>query len=534
MNGSLALVPLLAPLAHYAGAFVAGTQPGVRPARALAATRVASIVAIGVALTTAVLATLGGPLDSPLLAFGPVGLSVRLDALTSVMLLLVAILGGAVLGFSRNYLDGDARQGAFLRTLSTTVATVMLLVTAGNLVQLVAAWIGTSLALHGLLLFYQERTGAVRAARKKFLVARLGDACLVAAAVLLSRAFGTIELGPMLARAAAAQAAGTIPAGAGAAAVLVALAAALKSAQFPLHGWLAEVMETPTPVSALLHAGVLNGGPFVVARLAPVLLLSPAALHLLVVAGSVTALFASVVRVTQPSVKVSLAYSSAAHMGFTLLLCGLGAFPFAVLHLVAHSFYKAHAFLSSGSAVDVALASRVPTGSTVGTRALRLFAGVGIALAVVAAVATLCVVATGEQPVSLAVVAILAVGLTHLVVQGLETGGGAAVAGRTIAAAAATATAFFALELGATRVLRDAVPVAPPVGRATLALAAAVVVVFAVVSTLQLLLSGRAASPRWAALWVHLRNGLYANALLDRLIGLPRAAGSRHLTTETR
>ncbi len=118
-------------------------------------------------------------------------------------------------------------------------------------------------------------------------------------------------------------------------------------------------METPTPVSALLHAGILNAGPFIAIRMAFVIDGANLATTLLIVVGGLTAVFASVVLLTQPSVKVALGYSSAAHMGFMLMVCGMGIYPAALLHLVAHSFYKAHAFLSSGSAIDEARAAKV-------------------------------------------------------------------------------------------------------------------------------------------------------------------------------
>ena len=133
---------------------------------------------------------------------------------------------------------------------------------------------------------------------------------------------------------------------------LLAIAALLKSAQFPTHGWLTEVMETPTPVSALLHAGVINAGGFLLIRFADVMLLAPGVLAALVMIGGFTALFGSLVMLTQPAVKTSLAWSTVAQMGFMIFECGLALFPLALLHIVAHSLYKAHSFLASGGAVE--------------------------------------------------------------------------------------------------------------------------------------------------------------------------------------
>ena len=527
---SLALFPLLAPLSLLFVSLLALGQPGPNPTRVMLAARAASLLALLTAGASAVLLAVHGPLTSPLLGVGGWGLSVRLDALSAVMFALVAFLGGAVLRFSRSYLDGDARHGVFLGNLAFTVACVMLLVLAGNLGQLTAMWLSTSFALHTLLLFYPDRRNAVIAARKKFIVARLGDAALVVAAVLLYRAFGTADLGTLTQLAASALEAGTVPAGVVTAAVLVALTAALKSAQFPTHGWLAEVMETPTPVSALLHAGILNGGTFLIARLGEVMLLSPAALHLLIVIGGVTAVFASVVMITQTSVKVSLAYSSAAHMGFMLLLCGLGAYPVAILHLVAHSFYKAHAFLSSGSVVETARASLVP-----GTRAVptmtSLLTGLALSVLTVWGVGSLVGMVAGgslvESPVSLGLAAMLAIAMTQLYGQGVTGRLDAGVFGRTVFAAAAVSLAFYGLELGASALLGNAVPMAITADALTVTLMTLIVIAFAVVTSVQLLLPGIHTSPRLATLYVHVRNGFYANARFDRLVGALRAPLAR-------
>lgn len=536
MTQPLAFIPLVVPAAFALTARVAAGQSGPHPTRVVAAARAASILGLVVAAVTGLVTAVRGPMVSPLLGvvdIGPdgVGLSVRLDALSTVMFGLVAFLGAVVLHYSRTYLDGDRRHGAFLGALALTVGAVMLLVLSGNLWQLVATWISTSLALHTLLVFYRERPGAVLAARKKFLVARLGDVCLVGAAVLLARAFHTTDIGTLLERARAVAGPQASPPGVTAAGLLLAATAALKAAQFPTHGWLIEVMETPTPVSALLHAGILNGGTFLIARLAQVVLLVPSAQQGLIVVGGLTALFASLVMITQTSVKVSLAYSSAAHMGFMLLLCGIGAYPVAILHLVAHSCYKAHAFLSSGSVVDAARASWVP-GVKAAPNALRALASLGVAVATVVAVSALFGVSLTARPVTLALAAILVFGLTHLVAQAMHVRPVGDGIGRTALAAAGTVLAFFALELGASRVLADVLPVSASLAPLTMVLMLVVVAAFGLVSLFQLFLPAHASAGPWAALYVHVRHGLYANALFDRLVGLPRAAARRPFATE--
>jgi NAD(P)H-quinone oxidoreductase subunit 5 len=147
---------------------------------------------------------------------------------------------------------------------------------------------------------------------------------------------------------------GPLPAALQTAAWLIALAAILKCAQFPFHGWLIQVMEAPTPVSALLHAGVVNIGGLVLIRLAELISLAPAAQVVLVVVGSLTAVLAGLVMLTRISIKVRLAWSTCAQMGFMLMEIGLGLYELALLHLVAHSLYKAYAFLGAGETVRLA------------------------------------------------------------------------------------------------------------------------------------------------------------------------------------
>jgi len=532
MSSIAALLPLIAPLGLFHVAFEASRQPGRDPVRVLRAARRASALGLVVAAVAALLVAAGGPLTSPLLGAAGFGFALRLDGLSAVMLALVAFLGAVVLRYSRAYLDGDPRHGAFVGGLALTIGCVMLLVLSGNLLHLVVLWAATSFALHRLLLFYPERPGAVVAARKKFLVARAGDVCLAAAAVLLGAAFGTGDLGLLLERAGAMSVEGGVPVGVHLAVGLVALSAALKSAQFPTHGWLIEVMETPTPVSALLHAGILNGGTFLVARLGEAVLLSPPVGVGMILVGTTTALFASLAMLPQPAVKTALAYSSSAHMGFMLLLCGLGAFPAALLHLVAHSFYKAHAFLASGSVVEAVRVSELPDKDE-RMSPLRLAAGLVLALATVAGVGAALGLSHWEQPVALGLASMLAVGLTLMLVEGLRGRPAPLVFGRTVGMTAAVAAAFFVLEAGATRVLAGSVPLPGPLAPLTLGLMLAVIAIFGVVVGLQAFLPQRARSPRWAAAWLALRNGLYANAAFDRFVGALRPVPSPSQASHT-
>ncbi|MBT8459539.1 MAG: oxidoreductase, partial [Boseongicola sp.] len=350
----LATLPFLAPAALFAAALLAFRGPSMRPVETLKTIQYAALAAFGFAALSAIALISGGKDTSPLIGFFGLGISARLDAVSVTMLLLVSFVGWVVVRYSATYMDGEDRQGPFTGWLCATLAAVMLLVISGNILQMGAAWIATSLFLHKLLLHYADRVAAQRAARKKWVTARLGDVALVVAAILLVATYGTGEIAIILAQASETGATPISPW----IAALLALAALLKSAQFPTHGWLTEVMETPTPVSALLHAGVINAGGFLLIRMSEVMLLSPAVLAILVIVGGFTALFGGLVMLTQPAVKTSLAWSTVGQMGFMILQCGLALFPLALLHIVAHSLYKAHAFLASGQAVESVVAVR--------------------------------------------------------------------------------------------------------------------------------------------------------------------------------
>ena len=287
--------------------------------------------------------------------------AVRFDALSVLMLALTTFLGWVIVRYSRNYLAGDTGQGRYLAWLCLTLAAVWLLVMLNNLLLLCLAWTATSLALHQLLTFYRDRPAAIVAAHKKFLISRVADVLTLAGTLLVFLSLDTLQIDRITQLLAGGH---PLDAGLQWAAVLFVLSAILKCAQLPFHGWLLQVLEAPTPVSALLHAGIVNIGGFVLLRLAGLLETAPAAQLLLVVAGSVTAALAALVMMTRISVKVMLAWSTCAQMGFMLLEIGLGAYPLALLHLLAHSLYKAHAFLGAGETVarqrmlDIAPVSR--------------------------------------------------------------------------------------------------------------------------------------------------------------------------------
>ncbi|WP_291863744.1 NADH-quinone oxidoreductase subunit L [Bradyrhizobium sp.] len=507
----------LGPLALVVSGLAAGT---IDPRRRSAGRGAAMAAAFALALATSAGAAVAihGPLATGTLGIAGVGLGIHVDALSATMVTLVAFVGLIVVVYSRNYLDGDPGQGRFTRWLCLTLAAVLLLIISGNLFQFALAWIATSVGLNRLLLFYPERRTTMLAARKKFLASRLGDLCLVGAMVLLHRTFGSLDYAVLFAGADALRTTANVPAAIHAAAILLVVAALLKSAQFPLHGWLTEVMETPTPVSALLHAGVINAGGFLVLRFAGVISLSTPSLEILVIVGGFTALFGSVVMLTQTSVKVSLAYSTIAQMGFMMLQCGLGAFPAALLHIVAHSLYKAHAFLSSGSVIDLARASWSPSPGGQPHPA-RMAMVVGLVLAVTLVTGTLFGATITAQPGVFALGAVVMLGLAHLVTQSLDERPSLYVIGRTVALAVVVGLGYFGLQFAAERLLAGSLPPVQALrGPLDLAIVALVVLAFAAVTVFQSLLPGRVVTPRWQALYVHLANGLYVNTLANRLV----------------
>jgi NAD(P)H-quinone oxidoreductase subunit 5 len=431
----------------------------------------------------------------------------------------VGFVGWIVMRYSRTYLDGEAREGAFHGLMLATLAAVLVLVQAGSLPVLIAGFAAIGLGLRQLLLFYPERAEAQRAATKFALVWHAGDAALVLATLLLVSATGTVDIAALVPAAAAASG----PAVKLAIALIV-LAAALKTAAFPLHGWLTEVMEAPTPVSALLHAGIINGGGVLVIRLAELVQSSPGAMGALVVLGGLTALFGAVVMLTQSAIKTALAWSTVAQMGFMLLQCGLGLWALALLHIVAHSLYKAHAFLASGGAV-AAVASLKRPGPVAVPNLGAVLKSFALALVLYGAVAAVFgLIAGPKTPQALALGAMLIFGVAYLVAQGLADAAPAALTRRTALASLGAAAAYFSFQLLAAALWGPSLPAAPVAGPLEWALIVLAVGSFGLVAFAQALFPLWAHHPATAGLRVHIANGLYLNALLDRLIGGFRAA----------
>ncbi|KFZ37668.1 NADH dehydrogenase [Shewanella mangrovi] len=272
-----------------------------------------------------------------------------------MLLGLIAILGVTIVRYSWVAFSGEAERGRFLRALLLTISAVVLVIISNHLVLFWIAWVSVSLCLHRLILFYPERPRAQLAAHKKFLLARFSELLLASAFVALYSEFHTANIDRLMQQVALSS--GSLQLNL--AAVLLALVALIKCAQLPMHGWLIQVVEAPTPVSALLHAGIVNLGGILLLFFAPVLALSPLACWLLVLLAGISTIIAGLVSTTRISVKVKLAWSTSSQMGLMLVEIALGLYEMALLHLFAHSFYKSFSFLNSGNTVNHYLAAKL-------------------------------------------------------------------------------------------------------------------------------------------------------------------------------
>ncbi len=437
-----------------------------------------------------------------------------IDRLNATLLLLVAGIGAVTYRFALRYLAGEPGQRRFLHWLAFTTAAAFVLMIATHMALLFAAWSLTSLGLHQLLTFYRERAEARRTARKKFLISRIGDVALLAAAALIWLAWGTLDIPTALGRAAAEPGAST------SVALLIALAALAKSAQFPFHSWLPETMEAPTPVSALMHAGIINAGGVLLLRFAPLLAQTPGVLLALVLVGAVTAALGMLVMWAQPDVKRTLAWSTVSQMGFMFVQCGLAAFPAAVLHIVGHGCYKAWAFLRTGG-----LPQARPAPAATPQRMLVLsLAGTLAALPALALAAQITGFNPAHSPGELALSAIVALSIGQLwaallaqplaavryrIALAIAASAGAALLALGLYRAAA---AFYAPVFGAFATPRG------PVAWTTALLA---VLACAGLTIARALWPAAGRSPTGRALVVHATHGFYlgqiANQAVDRL-----------------
>lgn len=500
----LALLPVVAPALLVAVVALGRREETGRPRSLIMRLQAGAALSLGLGAFSALFVAIVGPTTSPLLGAGGIGLSVRLDPLSAVMFGLVALLGLIVIRYSANYLHGDPRHSEFLRRLVLALASVQTLVLAGNVAHLAFAWVATSVSLFRLLVFYGDRPRAALAARKKLAVVVVRDACLIGAVTMMAISFGSTDIGTIIRRASEGS---TPPRWIALVTGLLVIAAILKSAQLPFHGWLPDVVETPTPVSALLHAGIINAGGFLIVRFADVMVLAPSSLLSLAIVGALTAAFASAVMLTQATTKGALAYSTIGQMGFMLFECGLGAFSLAILHIVAHSLYKAHAFLSSSHVV------RRPT--TELPSFVQGLQALGLAFSVVGIVAFARASITPLESVELIMSAVLAMGLALFLGQRIAGAAHAYAQAKGLVVAVIVATVFFGSKAVAHALMVRSTP------HLELSTSASVVAwlaltLFTALTCVQLL---GGTPQRWSGLHVHLQRGFYLDLMFERLVG---------------
>lgn len=438
-----------------------------------------------------------------------------LDRLSATIGLLVAGVGVVVYRFALRYLDGEPRQRSFLRWLALTVLAAYTLIFATNLLLLFSTWLLTSMGLHQLLTYYRTRAAAFPPARKKFLISRLGDLALLGAIALIAWQWGTLDLNSFLARVGEPASWDFAPT---MVALLVVTAALTKSAQFPFHSWLPETMEAPTPVSALMHAGIINAGGVLLLHFAPLLVQAPLALFNLVLVGTITAVLGMITMWAQTNVKRTLAWSTVSQMGFMMVQIGLAAFPAAILHLVGHGCYKAWSFLRTGE-----LPRRTaPAPKLAPARALSLaLVGTLAALPALALAALVTGFDPFHSPGELALTGMVALSLGQLWMVFFQTPRTSLLIPSLAALVATLGGAFLALGLYHAAALFYApvlgnlsVP-AGPLAWAAASLPLAAFMVLAVFYTLLPVL-GKTAAGR--AFYVHALHGFYIGAIADRLV----------------
>lgn len=274
-------------------------------------------------------------------------LGYHVDGLSAIMLLVVGVVAACVIVFSIGYMHGDRGYVRYFALLSLFTAAMSGLLIAADLVALFIGWELVGACSFLLIGFWYETPAAAEAARKAFMVTRVGDAAMLVGLAVLWRATGTLELSATLGGVGS-----LAPAVVTTAAICLLLGAVGKSAQFPLHIWLPDAMEGPTPVSALIHAATMvAAGVFLIARTWPLFEASPEARMVALVLGTITALGAATVALAQTDIKKVLAYSTISQLGFMFAALGVGAWPVAIFHLVTHAAFKALLFLTSGSVI---------------------------------------------------------------------------------------------------------------------------------------------------------------------------------------
>jgi len=346
------LIPLLPFLAFWLILFFGRRLPGQGAYVAIGAMLASAVLALGVFFRLlGEAAPLRSTLEWLVLGAQPLALGIQVDALGAVMLLVVTVVGSAIFIYSVGYMHGDPRYPRFFAYVSLFAASMLLLVLADNFLFLYVGWELVGLCSYLLIGFWFERPAAARASMKAFITTRIGDVFFFAGILLVFFNLGTLGFAETFEAVERGRLGGTLLT---AIALLLFGGAVGKSAQVPLHVWLPDAMEGPTPVSALIHAATMvAAGVYMVARLFLIFFSSPGHTALAAVAwiGGVSAFMAATIAVVQDDIKRVMAYSTISQLGYMMLGLGVLGYTAGVFHLMTHAFFKALLFLAAGSVI---------------------------------------------------------------------------------------------------------------------------------------------------------------------------------------
>lgn len=350
------LFPLLASLI-----IVVGTDK-TRYARAKIAVWPIGAAFCGAIATLYVVATQGpisirfyDPSSLASIAF-PIGL--HIDRLSAVMMVLISAVGTIIYTYSVGYMYQDPHEPRYLVLIGFTTFVLLCMVSSSNLMMLFIFWQFLSYLLY-VLAHNHAHALTLEGAFRTFTLLRVGDVAFLSGIVLAHSLYGTLEFQALFAKAADTSIVlspwpGIEISGPTAVTLLLFIGGMSKSAQFPIHIWLPRSLYAPTPVHALLHAGIINAGGFLINRLAPLFGLSSTTLHVAFVVGTMTAILGATMMLAQNDIKKTLGFSTIGQMGYMIMECGLGAFSLAVFHLIAHGLFKATVFLNCGNVIHKA------------------------------------------------------------------------------------------------------------------------------------------------------------------------------------
>ncbi len=283
--------------------------------------------------------------------------ALRYDSLSVVMVMMVTVVSTLIHIYSIGYMEGDRSVPRFFAYLSLFTFSMLMLVTANDLLQLFFGWEGVGLVSYLLIGFWYDKPSANAAAIKAFVMNRVGDLGFALGIGLVFFLFGSINLDTIFAQSAAQNGAVYHLFGANLHAldvigILLFIGAMGKSAQIGLHPWLADAMEGPTPVSALIHAATMvTAGVFLMVRMSPLLEYAPVALAVVGIIGGTTAIFAATIGCAQTDIKRVIAYSTCSQLGYMFVAVSVGAYQASMFHLIMHAFFKALLFLTAGSVI---------------------------------------------------------------------------------------------------------------------------------------------------------------------------------------